>query len=169
MTANRPPKGAPRSGTVTTAPADWPDVETLFGMRGEPSRCWCRWFVLAGSDWKESTPEQRKKLLKERFDDDGPAPGVLAFRDGNPVGWCAVEPRACYPRVLNSRLLQQSASAADQDSSVWAVTCFVVAPSERRSGVATALLRAAVDHALGNGAEAVEGYPVDTAQRPNAG
>src|SRR4029453_2750145 len=56
-----------------------------------------------------------------------------------------------------------------QHSSVWAVTRFVVAPSERRSGVATALLRAAVDHALGNGAEAVEGYPVDTAQRPNAG
>jgi GNAT superfamily N-acetyltransferase len=45
----------------------------------------------------------------------------------------------------------------------------VVAAAHRRSGVAAALLRAAVDHARLHGADVVEGYPVDRAQRPKAG
>ena len=140
---------------VTTAAADWPDVERLFGVRGEPSSCWCRFFALSGPQWSATTPEQRKDQLRDRFGDGGPAPGVLAFRDGNPVGWCAVEPRTCYPRILRSR--------------IWSVTCFVVAPGERRTGVAGALLAAAVGHAAAHGATVLEGYPVDPAQRPKAG
>ncbi|WP_426990508.1 hypothetical protein [Pseudarthrobacter sp. Y6] len=49
------------------------------------------------------------------------------------------------------------------------MTCFVVAAGHRRSDVADALLRAAVEHARLNGADVVEGYPVDRAQRPKAG
>ena len=36
---------------ITTAAADWPDVERLFGVRGEPSRCWCRFFAWTGPQW----------------------------------------------------------------------------------------------------------------------
>ena len=46
---------------------------------------------------------------------------------------------------------------------VWAVTCFVVARAARRSGVASALLEAAVTYAREHGARVIEGYPVDTA------
>ncbi|BCW71715.1 GNAT family N-acetyltransferase [Arthrobacter sp. NicSoilB8] len=155
---------------VTTAAADWPDVERLFGIRGEPSRCWCRFFAVTGTQWSESTPEQRKAQLRDKFDGDAPPPGVLAFRGGTPVGWCAVEPRGCYPRILRSKVLAAAPEAVrDPDANqVWAVSCFVVAPGQRRTGVARALLTAAVGHALANGAKAVEGYPVDPAQRPKA-
>lgn len=160
---------------VTTAPADWPDVERLFGARGEPSRCWCRFFALTGAGWNDSTPGDRKKQLRAKFDADAPAPGVLAFRDGQPVGWCAVEPRDCYPRILRSQLFKAAGPAVHSqpenapEGSVWSVTCFVVAPGHRRSGVAAALLRAAVGHAMGHGAGIVEGYPVDPELRPKAG
>ncbi|MBT2513603.1 GNAT family N-acetyltransferase [Arthrobacter sp. ISL-30] len=153
---------------LTTSPASWPDVESLFGARGEPARCWCRWFILTGPQWRESWPEERKALLKTRFEQDAPEPGVLAYRDGKPVGWCAVEPRSCYPRVLNSRLLRHSADSKE-DEDIWAVTCFVVAPNQRRTGVASALLAAAVEHAFNHGATIVEGYPVDPEVRPKAG
>ncbi|WP_024368201.1 GNAT family N-acetyltransferase [Arthrobacter sp. TB 26] len=157
---------------LTTAAADWPDVERLFGVRGEPSRCWCRFFALTGPEWSASTPEQRKDQLRAKFDGGGPAPGVLAFRGGDPVGWCAVEPRGCYPRILRSKVL----TAADPEvvrepggDRVWSVSCFVVSPGHRRTGVARELLAAAVGHAFGHGATVVEGYPVDPAQRPKAG
>ena len=52
---------------------------------------------------------------------------------------------------------------------VWSVSCFVVSPGHRRTGVAGALLAAAVEHASAHGATVVEGYPVDPAQRPKAG
>jgi GNAT superfamily N-acetyltransferase len=97
--------------------------------------------------------------------DRGPEPGVIALLDGAPVGWCAVEPRHCYPRIERSQLLR--AAATDGDG-VWSVSCFVVAPGHRRSGIAGALLPAAVEHAFAHGARVVEGYPVDPALRPKA-
>ncbi|MDN4646125.1 GNAT family N-acetyltransferase [Arthrobacter sp. PsM3] len=161
-----------RQAALTTAAADWPDVERLFGVRGEPSRCWCRFFALTGTQWSASTPEQRKVQLRDKFDGGAPAPGVLAFSGGNPVGWCAVEPRRCYPRILRSKVLAaagpEGAGNPDGDQ-VWSVSCFVVAPGERRTGVARALLAAAVVHAFTHGADVVEGYPVDPSQRPRAG
>ena len=157
---------------ITTAAADWPDVERLFGVRGEPSRCWCRFFAFTGPEWSASTPEQRKIQLRDKFDGGAPAPGVLAFRGGNPVGWCAVEPRSCYPRILRSKVLSAAGPKMARDpggNQVWSVSCFVVAAGQRRTGVARALLAAAVGHAFAHGAEVVEGYPVDPAQRPKAG
>jgi len=177
----RPDKDA--AGGIATAAAEWPDVEQLFGVRGEPSRCWCRFFALAGTDFAGTSPADRKALLKDRFDGGMPAPGVLAYRDGAPVGWCAVEPRQCYPRILRSQVLKAAgpdiagpaiASQASPEESpgapnVWSVSCFVVSPGHRRSGVAAALLGAAVEHATAHGATVVEGYPVDAAKRPKAG
>ena len=157
---------------ITTAAADWPDVERLFGVRGEPSRCWCRFFAFTGPEWSASTPEQRKIQLRDKFDGGAPALGVLAFRGGNPVGWCAVEPRGCYPRILRSKVLTAAGPEVGRDpggNQVWSVSCFVVSPGQRRTGVAGALLAAAVEHAFAHGATVVEGYPVESAQRPNAG
>jgi GNAT superfamily N-acetyltransferase len=49
------------------------------------------------------------------------------------------------------------------DPGAWWVTCFVVDSRHRRSGVGSALLKAAVDFAREHGATAVEGHPVDVA------
>jgi GNAT superfamily N-acetyltransferase len=178
------------AGGIATAAAEWPAVEQLFGIRGEPSRCWCRFFALTGPDYAATSPAGRKALLKDRFEGGMPAPGVLAYRDGTPVGWCAVEPRQCYPRILRSQVLKAAGpgiaghvisgpaipgpageGAADSPAAadVWSVSCFVVSPGHRRSGVAAALLGAAVEHARAHGATVVEGYPVDAAKRPKAG
>ncbi|HKS03363.1 MAG TPA: GNAT family N-acetyltransferase, partial [Arthrobacter sp.] len=96
---------------ITTAPADWPAVEQLFGVRGEPSRCWCRFFALPGASFAATQPADRKAQLKNKFDGGGPAPGVLAHRGGSPVGWCAVEPRQCYPRILRSQVFKAAGAA----------------------------------------------------------
>ncbi|WP_420178266.1 GNAT family N-acetyltransferase [Paenarthrobacter sp. TA1.8] len=149
---------------IETAPATWAAVEELFGTKGEPSRCWCRWFALTGNDWAGTSPGDRRELLKSSFQ-TGPAPGVLAFRDGRPVGWCAVEPRAKYPRLKRSQVLREAGLRSEEGLDLWAVSCFVVAPNHRRTGVSFALLSAAMDHAFNNGANVIEAYPVDTDQR----
>jgi len=152
---------------VATAPASWAAVEQLFGTKGEPSRCWCRWFALTGADWKISTPDNRKEQLKAAFS-TGPAPGVLAFVGNRPIGWCAVEPRANYPRLKKSHVLRGSKVGFGDEANPWAVSCFVVEPGHRRSGVSSALLAAAKEHAFGNGADVIEAYPVNTAVRTKA-
>ena len=82
--------------------------------------------------------------------------GLLAYDGGTPVGWVAVAPRYRYPRLLRSTTLHL---APDDEPGVWSVTCFYIHRRHRRSGVAAALLAAAVDYAAGT---VVEGYPVDT-------
>jgi GNAT superfamily N-acetyltransferase len=89
--------------------------------------------------------------------------GLVAYVAGEPVGWCAVEPRPSYPRMLrNNRVPWEGRNEDKSDGSVWAVTCFVVRKGFRRRGIGSALARAAVDFARCGGARAVEAYPMTT-------
>src|SRR3712207_2529195 len=89
--------------------------------------------------------------------------GLVAYLDGEPVGWCAVEPRTAYPRLLLKNRVPWAGRAEDKaDDTVWAVTCFVTRAGFRRRGVSRALARAAVDFARQRGARALEGYPMLT-------
>lgn len=83
-------------------------------------------------------------------------PGLLAYIEGHPVGWCAVAPREEYGRISRSPTL-----GPIDDKPAWSVVCFYVDRKYRRKGVSQVLLQAAVDHAAKHGARLVEGYPVD--------
>ncbi|MCU1439022.1 MAG: family N-acetyltransferase [Rhodoglobus sp.] len=142
----------------------WHDVRTVFGTRGDPARCWCQYFILSNREWNETSAADKERMLCGRIEENRSAPGVLAYLDGEPVGWCAIEPRTDYRRILTSRVVTGSVEPPD-DARVWAVTCFVVRVGFRRQGVAGALLEAAVAHARKHGARDIEGYPVDTAEK----
>jgi len=160
---------APRPDGIRTAPAEWEEVERLFSLGGDAAGCWCQWFTLRPAEWKSHSREERKELLHGQFQQDAVPPGVLAFADGEAVGLAAVAPRRCYPRVEHLQLVQRSDRVAPpEDGEHWVVSCFVVARTHRRRGVARALLDAAVAFAAEHGADWVEGYPVDTASRPKA-
>jgi len=74
-----------------------------------------------------------------------------------PVGWCAIAPRSNFPRLNRSRDWHPL-----DDQPVWSLNCFYIPAKQRRTGVATALLRAAVDFAASQGAQIVEAYPRET-------
>lgn len=117
--------------------------------------CWCLPPRLAASELKELGAEGRPRRLRELCSQD-PAPGLLAYFGDEPVGWCALGPRADMGRLTHSRTIQQL-----DEVPVWSVICFVVRAGHRRQGVATRLLAEAVEFARSNGAPAIEGYPID--------
>lgn len=141
---------------VDATPDRWPAVELVMGTRGDPSRCWCQYFHLRGAAWRTSTRASNRAGLRAQVD-AGLPPGVLAYEDDEPAGWCGVGPKRGYPRLAASTV---AASTGDADG-VWAVTCFVVRVGMRRRGIADPLLAGAVDLARRHGARIVEGYPVD--------
>lgn len=147
------------------ADVPWSDVETVFGTRGDPATCWCQFFKMPGAEWRKSTDEKRARLREQASaaDDVGDPlpPGLLAYLDGEPVGWCAVEPRTRYPVVLRSKVVGSSSTESPDDDSVWAITCFVVRVGRRKQGVGQALANAAVEWARTHGARVIEAYPVD--------
>jgi GNAT superfamily N-acetyltransferase len=103
--------------------------------------------------------EQNRKSMKQIVD-RGETPGILAYLDRKPIGWCAVAPREKYIRLERSRLLKPI-----DDQLVWSIVCLLVHKEFRRCGVSIALLRAAADHVRKNGGRIVEGYPVEPRTR----
>jgi GNAT superfamily N-acetyltransferase len=133
----------------------WKDFETLFGERGACGGCWCMYWRLKRSEYNNLKGEGNKKAIKKIIMTDD-VPGILAYDNHEPIGWCAVSPRPKYSALERSRVLQPV-----DDKPVWSVVCFFVAKPYRKKGVTIKLLDAAVKHAKKNGAKIVEGYPVE--------
>ncbi|NTX08897.1 GNAT family N-acetyltransferase [Myxococcus sp. CA051A] len=136
-------------------PKLWPALETLFGKNGACAGCWCMfWRLEEGerfADVKGAPAKQRMKALV----DEGKAQGLLAFVDGHPVGWLTLGPRRSFPRLDRAPSLR-----CDDADDVWSVPCFFIHKDFRGQGVATVLLKAALDVMRQRGARTVEGYPV---------
>ncbi|MEO5651207.1 MAG: GNAT family N-acetyltransferase [Marmoricola sp.] len=148
----------------------WDDLRAIFGTRGSASVCWCQRYKLSRRESFASVPEEvRADRLREQTgcgDAGGGAEqtnGLVAQLDGQPVGWCAVEPRPAYFGLLaNFRVPWEGRDEDKGDDSVWAVTCVLTRAGFRRRGVSRALISGAVDHARECGARAIEGYPMTT-------
>jgi len=136
-------------------PDRWPDIERLFGDRGACGGCWCMHFRLLKPEYERGKGAGNRRALR-RLVASGAPPGVVAYEGDAPIGWCAVAPRAEYPRLACSRAMH-----AVDDRPVWSVVCLFVAKEHRRRGVSVALLRGAAEFATSRGASLVEGYPVE--------
>jgi len=155
---------------IRVQPADtvaWADLAVVFGARGPASRCFCQRYKLAPRESFGRFPAQeRAARLREQAGCDDPGSGtsgLVAHLDGEPVGWCAVEPRPAFGGLVrNARVPWVGRDEDPTDEGVWAVTCLLTRAGHRRRGVSRVLARAAVDHARAQGAVALEAYPMTT-------
>jgi GNAT superfamily N-acetyltransferase len=136
------------------------DLAALFGQGGDPKWSWCAWYRLRSLDFASATAESNREVLEGAVAAtaaEGRAPGLVAYRDGEAIGWVSVGPREDYARLQHSKVL-----APVDETPVWSIVCFVVARRARGQGVARALLDAASAYAAAHGATMLEAYPVDT-------
>lgn len=131
-----------------------PDLEEFSDCHGKFRYCSCMRWRMASSAFRRSTKEDRVAALEELVRAGMPV-GILAYSGTTPVGWCSVAPRESYAALERSRVLPRV-----DDTPVWSVVCLFVDRHFRRQGLTGRLLKAAVDYARGQGAPAVEGYPV---------
>ena len=145
--------------TIELHPADarrFDDVAVLLGpSEPEAPACWCLSIRLSSSDLSRLTPAERPEVVRGLCG-RRPAPGLLAYVDGEVAGWCALGPHASFGRLLRSRTVPQP-----EDPETWSVVCFVIRAAHRRQGLAERLLAGAIELAEEHGAPAIEGYPVD--------
>jgi len=147
---------------------DCGDLQAVFGARGSAAFCQCQRYKLRPREAFRKFPvEERARRLREQTACGHPetdtTSGLVAYLDGEPVGWCAVEPRSAYEGLArNNRVPWEGRSEDKSDDGVWAVTCVFVRAGHRGRGLAYALARAAGDHARGRGGRALEAYPILT-------
>ena len=82
------------------------------------------------------------------------SPGLVAYQEGEPIGFISLGPRYDFSRVEHSR-----ATPPVDDVSAWVIPCITVRRGHRGQGVALAMIRAAVEYAGTRGAPAVEAHP----------
>jgi GNAT superfamily N-acetyltransferase len=136
------------------APDRFADLADLFNEGGDPKWCWCMYFRKRGMSWSNSTAAKNRADL-EALAEGQTKPGLVAYLDGRAVGWVSLGPRDTYDRLGSSKVL-----APLDDKPVWSIVCFVVSKGSRGTGVASALMEAAVRYAREQGATTLEGYPV---------
>lgn len=146
--------------------ASWEDLRAVFGDRGDAYVCQCQRYKLQpGEAFKKVPVEERAHRLRSQTECGHPrsktTSGLVAYLDGEPVGWCAVEPRTAYFGLMRNFKIHWAGRDEDKDDdSVWSVTCFLTRAGYRKRGVSYALARGAVDFARERGARALEGYPM---------
>jgi GNAT superfamily N-acetyltransferase len=110
---------------------------------------WSKWFCMERlvEDYEERSKEQNRASRSELIR-SAKANGLAAYRLGRVVGWCHAAPKAELLSVLGEH-------APD----IGAIVCFVAAPDQRRQGIATQLLDAALAHLRSRGMKTAEAYP----------
>ena len=142
-------------------PDCWPALESLFDGRWPVSRCWCMYWRI-GNEYRKRPGDINRQALHEIVL-KGPSPGLLAFCNDTPVGWCQVTPRNALPWLDRTWRLKRI-----DDLPVWSLSCFFVRKDLRRSGVASSLISSALEVARLGGAPALEAYPLDAKLTPSA-
>jgi GNAT superfamily N-acetyltransferase len=136
-----------------------PDLARFSERHGKFRYCSCMRWRMTSSEFRRSSSESRAEALEGLVHRSMPV-GILAYADGEPVGWCSIAPRESYAALERSRALPPP-----DDEPVWAVACFFVDRRYQRQGVTLGLLTAAVSYARSQGAAIVEGYPVEPGPR----
>ena len=113
------------------------------------------WWRLKRAQFNKQKGEGNRKAMK-KIVESGEIPGILAYSDGQPIGWCSVAPRERFILLENSRILKRV-----DDKPVWSVVCFFVAKPFRLKEVTVKLLKAALEFAGKKDAKILEGYPVE--------
>jgi GNAT superfamily N-acetyltransferase len=134
---------------------EWPDMQRLFGPNGADGGCWCMWWRIKRSEFDHNHGEPNRQAM-EAIIRSGEVPGLLAYLDTEPIGWCSVAPREAFPVLDRSPVLKRI-----DDQPVWSIVCFYIAPNFRRGGLTRLLIEAAINYARSRGATIVEAYPVD--------
>ncbi len=142
-------------------PDRWSDLEELFGRQGAYSGCWCMWWRIKRADFDRNHGEGNKSALREIVA-SGTVPGILAYINGQPIGWCSVAPREQFPVLDRSPLFKRF-----DDKTVWSIVCLFFAKPYRGKGLSSLIIRAAIDYATQHGATIVEAYPVETKSSKN--
>jgi GNAT superfamily N-acetyltransferase len=142
---------------VHPATADrFDDVAALLApRRADTPACWCLTYRVTNAENSALRGEDRPGRLRE-FCAQDPPPGVVAYVEGEPAGWCSFGPRQALPRLARSRTIPRL-----DDAPVWSVFCLVVRAGHRGKGLASEMVEAVVALAGSRGVPALEAYPVD--------
>lgn len=133
---------------------NWNRFVRLFGEKGACGSCWCMYYRLKNSEFKEGKSDDGNKNAMKKIVWKGKPAGLLGIVEGQPVAWCAFAPREDFLRLENSRVHKRI-----DDKPVWSIPCTFIDKNYRRMGLSVEFLKAVVKYAKKSGIKIIEAYP----------
>lgn len=116
--------------------------------------CYCMFFHFEGTNeaWAEFCSSGRSRAAQSERIATGGLRGFLAYDGDAAVGWLNAAPRSHYPKLDSFCPIEDGDRTGD-------LTCFVIAATHRRRGIARALLDAACAQFAQEGLTVAEAFP----------
>ncbi len=111
------------------------------------------WWRLTRAKFEGNQNAGNRDAMKALVD-AGKVPGILAYADGQAIGWCSVAPREHFPSLNRSPVLRPI-----DDQPVWSIVCFYINKGHQGQGVSRALLRGAQEYVARKKGNIIEAYP----------
>jgi ribosomal protein S18 acetylase RimI-like enzyme len=122
------------------------------------AKCYCHYYQVPKSiRWASLSAPQIRTAMLARIE-VGEMEGFLAYDGGEVVGWVNAQPRHKLPHCF-ARLGISPTPLACAPFEAAAIVCFVIAPTQRRRGIARTLLRGAIDSLAARGFKLVDAFP----------
>ena len=117
--------------------------------------CYCNFHHCSGGikEFNKQTKEQHKNASIELIR-SGKLNGFLAYSNGKPVGWCKADFKNSFVN-----LPFDDDEILSEDVKIASIACFLIAPTQRRQGIARKLLQYACTRFDDRGFAIIEGYP----------
>lgn len=134
--------------------ANWPQFVELFGEKGACGNCWCMYYRLGKADFQEGKSNHgNREAMHDLVKAEKPT-GLIAFYEGQAIGWCAFAPREDFAKLQRSRVHKRI-----DDQHVWSIPCFFINKQFRRKGLSVVLLKGVIAYARAHGIKILEAYP----------
>lgn len=129
--------------------------KTAFADNPGWSGCYCHFYHFAGSSkkWKKQTEEDNKNASTNLIR-SGEMHGFLAYFNDKPVGWCNINSKEKFAKIL-----YKDDSPYSQGKKIAAIVCFLITHTNRRQGIARNLLKHAISHYKEKEYDIIESYP----------
>ncbi len=111
------------------------EIEAVFDDCADARNCRCAYWYLPNADYKAGWGEGNRSWFRSLVAEPRP-PGILAYHENEPAGWCGVAPRVVFDRLRRSKPF-----APVDDTPVWSINCFIVRKPFRRQGLSRLLLK----------------------------
>lgn len=134
--------------------SNWNKFISLFGEKGACGNCWCMYYRLSQSRFREGKTENGNKEAMKKIVWDNKPSGILGFYEGQAIAWSAFAPREDFMRLEKSHVHKRIDS-----KKVWSIPCFFIDKNVRRNGVSVELLKGVIKYAETHGIEIIEAYP----------
>ena len=124
----------------------------VFTENPDWSACYCFSFHFTGTNDQWNREDNRASVIN--YINENRMTGYLAYSDNRPVGWCNVNNRLNYERLLKYYDLIDN-----PNDKVCSIVCFVISPELRRKGIARKLLEQVCTDYSSQDYDYIEAYP----------